>query len=112
MECSKKQISTSNCISCIKFHPKLPQILAAGTVSGELIVWNLQNAEESYLSVNESVLSQISNAHNDAITCLSWPVDLDTQNTVLLASSSLDGSVICWNLNVTEISNALTKKTK
>lgn len=116
VESSRKQFSTSNCISSLSFHPKLANILAAGTVSGELILWSVQiddqtpNAADNL--VTEHVIAHISNGHKEAITCLKWPVDLDVQKTVLLASSSLDGCISVWRLDLSQSTNALTKKTR
>ncbi|XP_071051464.1 cytoplasmic dynein 2 intermediate chain 2-like isoform X1 [Onthophagus taurus] len=91
-ETPTKKLVAETCVSVINFHPNLPFIIAAGTYTGAIIIWNIQNDDD------DNVIVKIQ-AHEENITQLSWISDLDDPKIVILASSSLDGCLCLWNFN-------------
>ncbi|KAJ8984705.1 hypothetical protein NQ317_004966 [Molorchus minor] len=90
-ETPRKKLSTETCVMSMKFHPQHPAILAAGTFSGAIVVWNIQSDEED--TINGVA------AHEQPVTQISWIIDVDAAKTVILASSSTDGLLKLWNFD-------------
>ncbi|XP_050296697.1 cytoplasmic dynein 2 intermediate chain 2-like [Anthonomus grandis grandis] len=87
----KKRLTTESCITCIQFHPTNGNILVAGTFTGHIYIWNVENDVDS--------LIYETTAHEEYITQASWIYDTDVARTVLLASSSTDGLLKVWQFN-------------
>nr|CAD7392261.1 unnamed protein product [Timema cristinae] len=92
---SYKTLKTSSCVTSLKAHPSEPSILAVGTFSGELLVWNLQSEDE--ILVGSSAV--VPGSHREAITHVSWIRSPDpTHQRPLLVTSSSDGRVLVWSV--------------
>ncbi|CAH1975658.1 unnamed protein product [Acanthoscelides obtectus] len=89
-EAPRQKLTTESCITSLKFHPIHPAIIAAGTFTGSVKIWNIQNEEEEDFIRKENV-------HSDAITQISWVEDVDLSKDILLATSSTDGYLKLWN---------------
>ncbi|XP_066147909.1 cytoplasmic dynein 2 intermediate chain 2-like [Euwallacea fornicatus] len=100
-ETPKKRLSTESCVTTTKFHPMHSNILAAGTFTGHLYVWNTENDLDPLISNTI--------AHDEYVTQVSWSNDVNSDRTVYLASSSTEGLIKIWSLEVTE--NLLQLKT-
>nr|CAI5855491.1 unnamed protein product [Callosobruchus analis] len=97
----RKRLTTESCITSLKFHPTHPAIIAAGTFTGNVKVWNIQNEEEE-----DSISKE--NVHSEAITQISWVRDVDLTRDVLLATSSTDGYLKLWKFQSSPL--ALSQK--
>nr|CAD7399084.1 unnamed protein product [Timema poppensis] len=92
---SYKTLETSSCVTSLKAHPSEPSLLAVGTFSGELLVWNLQSEDE--ILVGSSAV--VPGSHREAITHVSWIRSADpTHQRPLLVTSSSDGRVLVWSV--------------
>ncbi|KAJ8943703.1 hypothetical protein NQ314_009676, partial [Rhamnusium bicolor] len=101
----RKKLSTETCVTSLKFHPIHPAIIAAGTISGGIVVWNMQNDE------GDNIIGT-ANAHEEAVTQLSWVNDVYSAKTILLATSSTDGLLKLWNFNLANASLSIKAKYK
>ncbi|CAH1155069.1 unnamed protein product [Phaedon cochleariae] len=89
-----KKFLTDNCVSSVEFHPIHPAILAAATLSGSIVVWNIRNED------GEEIVASVTNAHEDAIiTQLAWVNDVDIAKSLLIATSGTDGLLKMWRFN-------------
>ena len=89
---------------CVKCHPIMPSIIAAGSYNGEVIVYDTSLTSgvtgPLYLTSIDSEYS-----HKEAITSLQWQWDSsvvtkDSLNgAYVLVSTSSDGTVLFWSLN-------------
>ncbi len=94
----------TSCLMCVKCHPIMPSIIAAGSYNGEVIVYDtsLTSGVTGPLYLT-SIGSDYS--HKEAITSLQWQWDSsvvtkDSLNgAYVLVSTSSDGSVLFWSLN-------------
>ncbi|GJQ88153.1 hypothetical protein Trydic_g13155 [Trypoxylus dichotomus] len=98
-----KRLASDTCINVVRFHPRSPSVIAAGTQSGNVIVWNIQHDD------GENEICKI-NAHEEIVTHLAWINDMDTAKTPLLATSSLDGYLCLWNFDPVDESIRLKHK--
>ncbi|XP_019755719.1 cytoplasmic dynein 2 intermediate chain 2-like [Dendroctonus ponderosae] len=89
----KKRLSTESCVTSIKYHPIHSGILAAGTFTGQIYIWNVENDVDPLIC---NIL-----AHDEYITQISWMNYIDATNSVCLASSSTDGLLKLWNFDIT-----------
>ncbi|KAI4457916.1 dynein intermediate chain [Holotrichia oblita] len=94
-----KRLATETCITVIRFHPRSPSIIAAGSQSGryviyisDIILWNIQHDD------GENIICK-TNAHEELVTHMDWINDMDIAKTPLLATSSLDGCLTLWNFD-------------
>lgn len=94
-------IEVPNCLSSIAFHPEEPQLLAGGTVNGEILIWNLndsQGKENSNTLIRRSQPDEYT--HRERITKLAWTLDEKSQGSTEyksnLVSISTDGKVLLW----------------
>ncbi|XP_018651966.1 hypothetical protein Smp_043040 [Schistosoma mansoni] len=106
----KQKYVTDTCLMCIKFHPIVPSLLAGGTFTGDLVVWNRANENDHLLASIGSMHS----GHKDCINQISWisdSLESDLQNltsdkisryttTYQLLSSGSDGRIICWRIDL------------
>ena len=89
-------LPTQNCVSCISFHPKKPSVLAVGTVSGEILLYEL-GREEPLLG--RTIVDDY--FHRDIITQLNWwayrpPGRAETNYNLL--SLAADGKILLWEV--------------
>lgn len=94
-------IEVPNCLSSIAFHPSNPQILAAGTVNGEIFIYNL-NSEDSTQETNNLICKSESDEyfHREPIHKLLWTINesvnsLNKETSLVTVSS--DGKILVWN---------------
>ena len=80
-------------VSTIEFHPQEPAILASGTYSGEVMVWDVSAESEPLLHTSRN--SDYS--HREPITCLRWVKDRK-EKAMQVASISTDGRLLLWSL--------------
>ncbi|XP_017781068.1 PREDICTED: WD repeat-containing protein 34-like [Nicrophorus vespilloides] len=97
----QKILHASACVTTLRFHPTITALLAGGSRSGEILLWNIQLEESVVLKVN---------AHEEIVTQISWVNDIDLTSNPLLATSSLDGFLNLWRFNST--TNSLDIKDK
>ncbi|PNF15363.1 WD repeat-containing protein 34 [Cryptotermes secundus] len=90
-----KTLETRSCVTSLSAHPYEPSILAAGTFSGEVLIWNLQKDDDCLISSSANVPG----AHRDAVSQVSWVRNLDpTQQWPVLVSAGHDGRVLVWQI--------------
>jgi len=66
-------IEVPNCLSSITFHPEDPQIVAGGTINGEIFIWNLNDTgKESNQLVSKSEADEY--FHREPIKRILWMV--------------------------------------
>lgn len=86
-----KILETSSCIRSVSMHPYEPSVVAAGTYSGEVIVWNLMNDDMNILG------SSGKDGHSESVTQLQWV----TQSTgTSLVSAGLDSFLVMWKVSL------------
>lgn len=91
-----KTLNSEACITCVAFHSLVPSIICAGTFSGEVYLWNIQNEDE------HSLITSIA-GHEDRVSCLSWVCNIDSKkNSALLATAGLDSYLVLWEVDVDE----------
>jgi len=106
-------LDTESCVTALAFHPREPSIVAAGTFSGELIVWDVQRGlraedNESGGSSNPSNDSNLDPLlyktriddflHREAVCGLSWVKDPSLSDEYMLVSVSCEGRMLLWSL--------------
>ena len=81
-------------ITSIAFHPKKPGLLAGGTYSGEILLWNLaEPAAKPHSSINYV------QGPREPISRLQWLVNVREQrdsHRYVLCSGSADGKILFW----------------
>lgn len=97
-----KILQVSACLTCAKFHPVEPGLVAAGGFSGEIYVWNALSDSDPLLA--SSGVGSI-HGHKDKITTVNWisASHLDSRssrNTFYILSTGLDGILILWSLDL------------
>ncbi|KAK3931580.1 Cytoplasmic dynein 2 intermediate chain 2 [Frankliniella fusca] len=91
---SIRTLDVSSCVTRVCAHPSDSFILACGTFSGEVTVWNLQR--------DDAIVIGNLTLHNEAIVHLQWVQNFDlTSVRPALASVSRDGMVIIWTAKST-----------
>ncbi|GFG35753.1 hypothetical protein Cfor_03930, partial [Coptotermes formosanus] len=91
----KKTLETRSCVTSLSAHPYEPSILAAGTFSGEVLVWNLQKDDNCLISTSATMPG----AHREAVSQVSWVRNPDpTQQRPVLVSAGRDGHVLVWQV--------------
>ena len=76
-----------SCLSCVKFHPVYPSIVAIGHHTGEISV--LKNEDKW-------AITRLGETHLDKIVALEWVAEEKSINTLL--SASVSGLICFWNL--------------
>lgn len=90
-----KNIEVGNCITCLKFHPSNPSILAGGSFIGEIYLWNVYNEDSEICNSRADEYY-----HRESITQLVWisQQQLGSLKYVFtLVSCSTDGKILIWN---------------
>ena len=106
-------LDTDSCVTALAFHPREPAIIAAGTFSGEVIVWDVQRGlrVEEVGSGDDASSARDSNLdplicksriddflHREAVCALSWVKDMSLSEDFLLVSVSREGKMLLWSL--------------
>jgi len=82
-------LNTTTCIRSVSMHPYISSIVAAGTISGEVVVWDTSR---------ETTLAKMTAAsHNDSVSQVRWA--LGTGASATLVSAALDGHLILWKVS-------------
>lgn len=106
-------LDTESCVTALAFHPREPSIIAAGTFSGELVVWDVQRglrAEDNESGEDAAIPSNDSNLdpllfktriddylHREAVCGLAWVKDPSLTDEYLLVSVSCEGKMLLWS---------------
>lgn len=77
---------------CVAYHPKNPSVVAAGSFTGEVFVWDLEPQE--YRLYGSSIGEYY---HQEPITKVEWVYDITTSD-YHIASVSGDGKVLFWRV--------------
>ncbi|KAM7540477.1 hypothetical protein Aperf_G00000040661 [Anoplocephala perfoliata] len=92
---------TNSCLNTVAFSKTETALIAAGTISGELIIWSLSNELESRVAS----CSCVEGGHQDAVNKVFWISQSSfTEYSSLisaeyhLVSIGSDGQIICWSL--------------
>lgn len=84
------------CLSSISFHPVQPYLLAAGSLSGQVVVWNISDEENTQFVFS----STGDRMHKRPVAKLQWIVNRNSQDIKYnLVSVGLDGMLIIWQLD-------------
>eukprot|EP01013_Petalomonas_cantuscygni_P029752 TRINITY_DN55631_c0_g1_i1.p1 TRINITY_DN55631_c0_g1~~TRINITY_DN55631_c0_g1_i1.p1 ORF type:complete len:628 (+),score=149.18 TRINITY_DN55631_c0_g1_i1:63-1886(+) len=88
-------IEADNFVMCLAFHPKETTLLAGGTYNGEVVVWDISNADEPQVAVSRSGPA----SHCDPIKQVRWVRNTaDGASRVNLMSCSADGRILLWSM--------------
>lgn len=85
-------IEMDSCVTSLAFHPAFPSVLAGGSFSGQVRIWDT-NREDPVLAA--SPVADF--AHREPVTQLRWAADPSSPTQWLLVSTSGDGKVLAWN---------------
>ncbi|XP_034244841.1 WD repeat-containing protein 34-like [Thrips palmi] len=89
-----RSLDVNACVTALCAHPIESFILACGTFSGEVTVWNLQKDDPT-------LIGSIT-LHSEAVVHMQWIQNFDmTDLRPVLASASRDGSVVIWTMKST-----------
>ncbi|CAN7991485.1 unnamed protein product, partial [Ixodes hexagonus] len=90
---SSRILSADCCVASVAFHRQRPTLLAAGTVQGDVLLWDLERDSEQWTSSSATMHGE----HEDPVTGMQWGADL--AQTDQLLTCGLDGLVLSWQLN-------------
>ncbi len=83
-------------LTCIAAHPQNPNVFAAGSQTGEIVIF--RNADDNVLSVHA-----VSNVgvyfHESAVLALAWYYDDKKEREWILYSTGQDCKVLTWSLS-------------
>mmetsp|Transcript_22905 Transcript_22905/g.77958 ORF Transcript_22905/g.77958 Transcript_22905/m.77958 type:complete len:508 (-) Transcript_22905:1217-2740(-) len=93
------RIDVPSPLQCVAFHPSLSATVAGGTLSGNVIVWNLSQEGDAqrWCSQNSNI------SHREPVTQIVWLPHSDVKYGILsepcfdLLSTSTDGQVLVWD---------------
>lgn len=103
-------IETDMCLQCCACHPAHPALVAAGSYSGEVYVWNISSSD-TFASDSEIARSRItSQSHHDPVMSVQWRYSLSEdlksrrqasgsrkmEEAYQLVSLGMDGKVLVW----------------
>ncbi|XP_050049437.2 cytoplasmic dynein 2 intermediate chain 2-like [Dermacentor andersoni] len=83
-------LPTDTCVTSVAFHPQRASVLVAGTVHGDIMIWDMQNTSDQWAS-SPNVMHD---NHRDLVKCVEWIGNAEDSNFLL--SCGLDGMVIQW----------------
>ncbi len=89
-------LTSPSCVTSVAFHPEKPSVLTAGTLSGQIFVWDLTGEGDEKL-IGESVASS-DKAHREPVANVSWVYNIREQNHEVLTTAP-DGMVLLWRIN-------------
>ena len=95
-------IETDVCLQCCACHPNHPALVAAGSYSGEVYVWNVSSSD-SFASDSEVARTRITaRSHHDPVVSVAWRYSLGTgagrykeEGAYQLVSLGMDGKGEC-----------------
>ena len=99
-------IEIESCCQCIKYHPKLNDILCVGLYNGCIKLYKIdRNLELNYIEIGKSNIDDY--FHSQRITCIDFVKKYhkinDNNNLSIynyyLVSTSLDGKILIWDIN-------------
>ena len=68
--------AAQSCPVAVAFHPEKPSILTAGTLSGQIFVWDLSHEDEPLLGRSEATALS---SHQEPIAAVTWVFNLREQ---------------------------------
>ncbi|KAJ8873577.1 hypothetical protein PR048_024395 [Dryococelus australis] len=88
-------LETSSCVTSLAAHPSEPTLIAVGTFSGEVSVWNVQWGAQG-------LVGSSAGSHQEAVSQLCWVRSPDPSHVrPLLASAGRDGRLFLWQAEPT-----------
>ncbi|XP_076067478.1 cytoplasmic dynein 2 intermediate chain 2-like [Oratosquilla oratoria] len=101
----ERTIETSSCLTNVSFHPTNPAIVAVSSVRGEILVYNLSQADEELTPLSGE------NEGSGSISSIIWvPIIVGrTSNQYFLVSASTNGKILVWNHNARRETLAVTQ---
>uniref|UniRef100_A0A1B6KFN5 Uncharacterized protein n=1 Tax=Graphocephala atropunctata TaxID=36148 RepID=A0A1B6KFN5_9HEMI len=87
-----RSLEATSCVRSVSMHPYLSSVVAAGTLSGDVLVWDTAREGTEACLVNTSHTT-----HADSVTQIRWA--LGTGTTVTLVSSGCDGLLYFWKVS-------------
>jgi WD40 repeat protein len=85
---------TSSCLMCVACHPSAPGMVAGGTYTGEVIVWDTGRDADDARVGTSSVGDYY---HRDPVLRVEWVYDARERGHVLLSTSGC-GRVLVWSI--------------
>lgn len=79
-------------LSCVQYHPAAPSLLAAGSVNGEILVFDTSMADPLV-----AVTPILEYGHKDCVKDVTWHFSAQLDEWVIVSCSS-DGRVLVWSL--------------
>ncbi|XP_054258059.1 cytoplasmic dynein 2 intermediate chain 2-like isoform X2 [Macrosteles quadrilineatus] len=84
-------LNATSCVRSVSMHPYLSSIVAAGTITGEVFVWDTAG------ETSKTLAKVTAASHNDSVTEVRWV--LGTGTSVYLVSAAHDGYLILWKVS-------------
>ena len=100
----RQQITTDSCQSVSAFHSSTPSLLAVGSYTGDINVYNLALDGDMLAATT----SNYGSVHTEQISGLKWINSADlsyrqqSSNSMIL-SAALDGKIVLWNYELTKV---------
>eukprot|EP00794_Sanderia_malayensis_P005363 gene5363-6034_t len=96
MEKADRSLDVECCLTSVAFHPEHPPLLAAGTFTGELIIWDLSQDDDNFITNS----SHRDETHQEPITKVFWLPNTSLRSRrYKLVSASCDGKLFLWEFN-------------
>ncbi|TGZ57759.1 hypothetical protein CRM22_009835 [Opisthorchis felineus] len=100
-----QKLDTNSCVTCLAFHPIIPTLLAAGTFTGEILVYNTAAETECLIAMNGCNEA----GHTEGVTQIEWLIGTRTTNSgngdsklytvERFLTIGSDGKIICWTID-------------
>ena len=90
----EEKIEVPCCVTCLQFHPELPNLVAGGLFNGQVRVWDINEREDP-----EVATTKIDDTfHREPISQVRWVKAVGSKE-YHLASVSGDGRLLFWSLS-------------